>query len=191
MDSLLDMAHSEIRSLVTKAARGAGLPWGLAEEAGWAADWLSRRALPAADWAVLWLDASVTGRPGPVEFGVGLADRLPADSTTAVPDGLPGPGYLLPFLHLLALRHGPIGITAPVGPVVHVDPAGRVSFGLGWSDQSRLWVISPAPPPPESAARARVTASVIDCLEGLALRTTVPPSAASRRDAGAASPDND
>ena len=54
-DRMIDLAHSELRALVTKAARGAGLAWGLAEEAGWAADWLARRSLPAGDWAAIWL----------------------------------------------------------------------------------------------------------------------------------------
>ena len=33
-------------ALATKAARGSGLDWGLAEEAGYAVKWLQRRQLP-------------------------------------------------------------------------------------------------------------------------------------------------
>ena len=36
----------EIEALAIKAARGAGWPWGLAEEAGWAVRWLEARGLP-------------------------------------------------------------------------------------------------------------------------------------------------
>lgn len=36
----------EIRSLAQKAAKGAGMPWGLAEEAGFAVEWLERRNAP-------------------------------------------------------------------------------------------------------------------------------------------------
>ena len=36
----------EIGALATKAARGSGLDWGLAEEAGYAVNWLQRRQLP-------------------------------------------------------------------------------------------------------------------------------------------------
>ena len=36
----------EIGALATKAARGSGLDWGLAEEAGYAVQWLQRRQLP-------------------------------------------------------------------------------------------------------------------------------------------------
>ena len=60
MAELIDLAHSELNGLVTKAARGAGLSWGLAEEAGWAAEWLSRRGLPAAAWAAEWLAQHVS-----------------------------------------------------------------------------------------------------------------------------------
>jgi hypothetical protein len=37
---------NEIETMVHKAARGAGLPWGLAEEAAQAARWLARQGLP-------------------------------------------------------------------------------------------------------------------------------------------------
>ena len=72
----IDLSHSELRSLITKAARGAGLAWGLAEEAGWAAEWLARRGFPAADWAAHWLSSAVAGGPTPVALGAALAERL-------------------------------------------------------------------------------------------------------------------
>lgn len=190
----VDMAHSELRSLVTKAARGAGLPWGHAEEACWAADWLARRALPAGEWAAHWLAATVEGRPGPVEIGTALSDRLAfADlplSMEPLPDGLPAPGYLLPFLHRIAERRGPISIIDAIGTVARVDPDGTVAFGPSWSDTPRNWSVTDCAHP-EDPSRVRVTPSLIECLETLALRTTVPPSEASRRNAGAATTDND
>lgn len=194
MDRPIDMAHSELRSLVTKAARGAGLPWGHAEEAGWAADWLSRRALPAGEWAAHWLAAAVEGRPGPVEIGTALSDKL-ADperplSGEWLPDSLPAPGYLLPFLHRIAERRGSLRIIDTIGTVAHVDPDGTVAFGPSWSDTSRNWRITDRNEPYD-ASRVRVPPSLIECLEGLALRTTVPPSEASRRNAGSATTDND
>lgn len=190
----IDMAHSELRSLVTKAARGAGLPWGHAEEAGWAADWLARRALPAGEWAARWLAASLEGRPGPIEIGTALSDRL-ADtalplSVECLPDGLPAPGYLLPFLHRIAERRGSISIMDALGPAVCVDPDGTVAFGPSWSDTPRNWCVTDCTHPADPS-RVLVTPSLIDCLETLALRTTVPPSEASRRNAGSATTDND
>ena len=40
---------NEIEATCKRAARGAGLPWGLAEEAGKAARWLTARGLPGAE----------------------------------------------------------------------------------------------------------------------------------------------
>ena len=36
----------EVRALAVKAARGAGMPWGLADETGFAVNWLQARRLP-------------------------------------------------------------------------------------------------------------------------------------------------
>lgn len=195
MDGTVDMAHSELRGLITKAARGAGLPWGLAEEAGWAAEWLARRALPAGEWAALWLAAEVEGRAGPVAFGASLADRLASGAEVfvaeAMPDGLAAPGYVLPFLHLVAAGRGAgVEIAGPTGQAVRVDPDGTVIFGPAWSDRPQGWRVGPATAS-RCGARAVLSLSLVDCLDGLALRTTVPPSEASRRNAGSATSDND
>ena len=39
----------EIRALAIKAARGAGMPWGMAEEAGFASHWLLQQGLPGTE----------------------------------------------------------------------------------------------------------------------------------------------
>lgn len=189
---LIDLSRSELRSLVTKAARGAGLAWGLAEEAGWAADWLARRGLPAADWAALWLVDVMEGRPNAVALGVQLADHqasAPPDPHP-VPDDLAAPGYLLPFLHQIATRHGPVTLSGPVGRAAEVDPDGSVRFGPDWSGRTKGWSVGPSLSI-NSPARALVSAVVIECLDGLALRTTVPATDQSRRDAGSSRTDND
>lgn len=187
------MAHSEVRSLVTKAARGAGLSWGMAEEAGWAADWLARRAMPAADWATLWLAKVLEGRPNAVETGVGLADRMAAGGghfdAVPLPDDLFAPGYLLPFLHLVATRFGALEITSTTGRAALIGPDGGVSFGPAWSDHTSGWSVGLVED--AQGKRLAVPATVVECLEGLAMQTTVPPSDTSRRDAGSATADND
>ncbi len=194
MDHTVDMAHSELRSLVTKSARGAGLAWGLAEEAGWAAEWLARRSLPAGEWAAKWLASTVEGLPGPIEFGAGLADRLANDAgewkPVPVPDEIVAPGYILPFLHLIATRRGTVAITDTLGTVVRVDQVGTVEFGPSWANRSCNWQINAAPSL-RPTSRAYLSSSLVDCLEGLALQTTVPPSDVSRRNAGSATSDND
>jgi hypothetical protein len=184
MTATHDMARSELRVLVTKAARGAGLPWGLAEEAGWAADWLVAAGLPAAEWAADWLAALTDGRPDPVTFGVGLADEQSATgrlADTAIPEGLSAPGYLLPFMYLIARRNGPVELSCPRGRAASVDGRGAVTFGPAWSASPTSWRLHPALP----------ELWVVAQLEALALRTTVPASDASRRDAGSDHSDND
>lgn len=193
MSGDVTLALSELRSLLTKAARGAGLGWGMAEEAGWAAEWLARRGLPAADWATIWLEATIRGQQGPVDLGAAWADEL-SGSTAALnrplPDGITAPGYLLPFLHRIAASRGLVAILSDAGLAAQVTCDGRVEFGPCWQTQSQGWRLGPAPVA-ETSTRPVVSASILDCLEGLALRTTVPQSETSRRDAGSLTGDND
>ena len=119
MSETVDMAHSEVRSLVTKAARGAGMSWGMAEEAGWAADWLARREMPAAEWATLWLAKVLEGRLNVVEAGVMFADQRAAEGEpfdfAPLSDDLFAPGFILPFIHLVAMRYGAVEIASTSG----------------------------------------------------------------------------
>lgn len=197
MTQSVTLALSELRSLITKAARGAGLSWGQAEEAGWAAEWLARRGLPAADWATLWLAARMEGAVSPVEVGVFLADDFaiaPAICGKELPDGLVAPGYLLPFLHRIAEAGFSVSIVSAVGPVARISSTGEVEFGPSWQPQSSGWRLSKSDDAgwkAGTAGRPTVSTSVLECLEGLALRTTVPRSETSRRDAGSSGGDND
>jgi Protein of unknown function (DUF3726) len=197
MTETVTLALSELRSLITKAARGAGLSWGLAEEAGWAAEWLARRGMPAADWATAWLAARMDGAVSPVEVGASLADELantPAIKGKALPDGLVAPGYLLPFLHRIAQASSPVSITSTLGQVVRISIAGDVVFGPSWQLQSdgwRLSIASDAGSQTGITGRPTVSGPVFECLDGLALWTTVPRSDTSRRDAGSSGGDND
>ena len=183
---------SELRDLVAKAACGAGLDWGLAEEAGWAAEWLARRGMPAAGWAALWLAARLAGQVSPVEVGIRLADS-PRD-IDALPDGLVAPGYLLPFLHRIAGRRGPVAVRSQQGPAALVQPDGQVVFGPCWQPLSNGWTCSIVGGTPSVAAapsRPTVPRPTLEVLANFALRTTVPASDASRRGAGSATGDND
>ncbi len=197
MSGTVTLALSELRGLVTKAARGAGLGWGLAEEAGWAAEWLARRGLPAADWATCWLAARVDGAVSPVEVGASLADEhasAPATLDRALPDGLVAPGYLLPFLHRIAQSGPAVSISSTLGQVARISSTGDVVFGPSWQMQSRGWRLSnlgDAGSNAVIAGRPALSGSALECLEGLALRTTVPRSDSSRGDAGSSGGDND
>lgn len=197
MTATVTFAFSELRSLISKAARGAGLSWGLAEEAGWAAEWLARRGMPAADWATHWLAACGDGAVSPVEIGIALVEDCAtplAVNGKVVADGLTAPGYLLPFLHRIAEAGSAVAVVSAAGRVAQISSAGEITFGPAWQRQSSGWWLSDgetAGLQTGAAARPAVSAEVLDCLEGLALRTTVPRSDASRRNAGSTSDDND
>ena len=108
------VSRNEIESLALKAARGAGLSWGLAEEASVAAGWLAEHALPWADTLVGVLTEAHTtsppqivgqriapSRPGtrlcPIITGALLSDLGSPTSVLEVRDVL-APMWLAPFL---------------------------------------------------------------------------------------------
>ncbi len=68
----------EIRSLATKAARGAGFHWGLAEEAGGAVAWLERNGAPGATALAKYLQSVVNDEIGgdccPIATGAAYGD---------------------------------------------------------------------------------------------------------------------
>jgi hypothetical protein len=69
---MLDLSLNEVETLAHKAARGAGLPWGVAEDTGRAAAWISRRF---GDWAEPLL-ALLETAPPPEESPLLLAGWL-------------------------------------------------------------------------------------------------------------------
>lgn len=88
----------EIRSLSVKAARGAGMPWGLAEEAGFAVLWLEERSLPGTEALAKYLtemkehDAEAC----PISIGADVSDR--DDWSTLQTPQAHQPLLLVPFL---------------------------------------------------------------------------------------------
>lgn len=187
---MTELSNSEIRALAGKAARGAGHAWGIAEEAGWAAEWLARRDLPAAEWLCAWLEEP----PGP---GCPLVAGLALAEGGGLSEGaLRVPGLLLPFLHRLAAAQG-VSVTLRLeeGASASVSPGGAVHLtGIPGPRTARLRIetapMAGAAPAPANG-RARLTGAQADRLQALALCCTVPPSARSRADAGAAQGDND
>ncbi|AUH65979.1 hypothetical protein CX676_18950 [Paracoccus zhejiangensis] len=145
------LSRNEVEALATKAARGAGMDWGQAEEAGFALGWLTARCLGCTAQLLehlraagngIWFERSplvargqwqAAGRKAlcPVALGAALCDHagLPEglgakDRLTAGP--VSWPVLLLPFLATLA---GSARADALAGG----DGAGRP----GWPDQRR------------------------------------------------------
>ena len=90
----------EARSLAVKAARGSGLPWGLAEEAGFALDWLQSSGAPGIEALAALLDARENQPEDsticPFYLGTALADgarAVPRDTFI-----VEQPLLLIPFL---------------------------------------------------------------------------------------------
>lgn len=180
----------EAAMLAVKATRGAGLPWGLAEEAGWAVRWLGERgvsALPS-------LAGCIADHRGvcAIMVGVDMTDRGQLEARTF--ELVSAPVLMIPFLaHICALKDS--GAMLEVGSV-------RVQIEADSCDLAEaLPVHAPvrvAPAPSVGVVRRsflRVPAPSADdlaILEHFAARTYAPASEESReRGAGAGGGEND
>lgn len=208
---------SEIQAACLKAARGSGLPWGLAEEAGMSAAWLAAAGLPGPE-LVLQLLEGPRGEPPAVAPGLWRAARggsiCPIRAGAALcdfatlPEGIGArtlaitdvrlPLLILPFAAQIARRTGRwIGaewpnVRALLGPngyrlsvtqqQAELTPLATVT--LAWAQQAEGGA------EPGRSGR-RVALDVWGRLDELAMRTTVPATARSHADAGAAASDND
>ena len=211
----------EIEALCFKAARGAGLSWGVAEEAGAAARWLAAQDLPGAEllahhladydhrpWRQVaplidgrtWR-AREAGRLCPVAAGTALCDRAglaegPGDEPLIMCN-VASPALIVPFAGFAAARLGVAlgvdwdGVQAIVTRDGLVEATGAHAFEARAAEVLRVVIKATSRP-----ARPPCHSRVVDLtwwrqLDRLALRTTVPPSNRSRADAGAGSTDND
>lgn len=211
------LSRNEIETLCLKAARGAGMSWGLAEEAGFAAGWLAARGIDGAgallDHLQHWASGTILVRDrhwtatadatlSPILLGATLDDHaaLAAGPWSApiTTGSVSAPILLVPFLARAAkVCAKPLALTWPGGSLV--IPTGGDVDATAMTALSRIEVTTPTLSPtsdvPQCEATRRATAplsaATLDKLNILALRTTVPASETSRRGAGAATSDND
>ncbi len=216
----MNRSLGEIETLAKRAARGAGLSWGLSDDAGRAVRWLASRQLPAADVFVALLDQNDTcvsadiapvslggdwrargGRLCPLSSGAALsdcADRLSSGAAIQML-GISFPLLVVPFAAWAALH-----IKAPITIGWDAVEIATDGHGILVSDPDRQ--IETA-----STARLRCTCSnqthdltghpglrgVVsekswETLQTFAHRTYAPATEASRlRGAGAGTSDND
>lgn len=204
----------EIEALCVKAARGAGMAWGLAEEAGFAARWLAAAGLPGPELLLRQLRAAGTadGRPEiskdawraypdralcPITVGATLSDRAgPVDGPIQIA-GLANPALLMPFLGMVASTSGKaICLSCDLGQITvnRSGPDDTASVGkLSACEQADVeiaFVVATTGQGKCQPGRV-VTRAVWQGLDALALKTTVPATAQSRADAGAGTSDND
>lgn len=218
-ESQIMLSQNEITALGAKAARGAGMEWGLAEEAGFAAGWLSANGVDGArallshleaasgkGWAEICpVVASGAWRPSgpdpicPVALGATLCDFA------GLPGGLTGdeglragpvsqPVLLLPFLTDIARKENrAVEIAWPDGRVIvgrDGQVAGAVADLACVPEAALSLAFAPAPSGwPARGAQTPTCRSTMAALTALAMKTTVPASASSRDGAGAT--DND
>jgi hypothetical protein len=211
---------NEVESLSLKAARGAGMSWGLAEEAAHAARWLAARGW-AWDRSLVALlerrdqiaapmlvghDIRSSGQGlaiCPIHAGAAMADLLHVDQSVTLYDVL-SPIWLVPFAYRRTGEHRSVEVTW-AGGVCSISGGGAVSAeALGVQDAPLGWirvelrtdVSSPdvARPLTHAAIPAGIQADPVAwaALEQWAARTYVPASLQSRlAGAGAGLSDND
>lgn len=177
----MSWSTGELGAIALRAVRGAGQPWGVAEEAAWAVRWLIRAGLdgPSALAGALEADA-----PGDLLEGIALADRGIA------------PDVLQPAAALLML---PFVARVPAPGRACLFGDGRESFRIwaGGCDvppaQGRLPLRGTVPAPHgRQRERAEVTDHAYRVLTAFAARTYAPATEGSRmRGAGAGLTDND
>jgi hypothetical protein len=212
------VSRNEIESLALKAARGAGLSWGLAEEAAAAATWLAERDLPWAETlAELLVRRQATCPPAisgqvvapfrtgsrlcPILTGALLSDLGPSNRSMEVHDLL-GPLWLAPFLARwwgrgLAARLAWAQVSLVVGPHSLWGLPTPPVDGLAAPFASRVEIAmvaasAPAHPQPERRHGYLLPDDALRALQALEQRTYVPASAHSRLSgAGAGLLDND
>ncbi len=209
----MTLSFGEIESLSLKAARGAGLTWGLAEEAGKAVRWLSEHGLAGPEILAAHLP-NIAGRdydllrphPGstrwwsegealcPLITGVALSDHagiLP-DLLTLEPVWCPL--LLVPFVDRAASRLGQPLAVGWSGTQIVCGRSGVDAGGDLTADFAPVVTITGAGHWPNAvcAKRRAIDPAVTGVLGRFASKTYVPASEASRRSgAGAGTGDND
>jgi len=203
----------EIAALATKAARGSGMDWGLADEAGYAVKWLQRRQLPGVaalcrylSWRqageiTIWPDD--TARDGhycPIATGAAYGDGVFGDDVQFA--RVRTPLLLIPFI---SLRAANTPVCLSMENAVFVLTQDKLGFSkndtaiLMDSSACQIYAASDAELPAmitianDAIPRVPVTASAcITVLNSFAKNTYAPATESSRlAGAGAGLNDND
>jgi hypothetical protein len=215
------MSQNEVSALCMKAARGAGMSWGMAEEAGFAASWLTARGIDGprqllahltAAQGRAWGDLCPKVEPGiwgaaigqticPVVLGATLSDHATlSNGLTAAPittGPVDYPLLVCPFLCAIASAAGGVVVMDWNGGRAEIDAQGAMSVQNLLALEGQTGVVLTlsfrygGTPHHAPSPAPAIAAKTIAALNAFALRTTVPASDASRAGAGASSGDND
>lgn len=187
------LTQSEVEALAYKATKGAGLPWGIAEEAAFMASWFHNKGVdiltPLAThldqikghaWADL-IDPS--GQVSALCFGPSLGEMLGSCQSYDLGE-MRDPVFLLPFVDACATVVGR-GFSVTVDNqeiALNTQIRACNSVKVTLLDTPKTW------PRPVAATYPMATK---DHLDQLAFATYVPATEASRAGAGSSQSDND
>jgi hypothetical protein len=192
-----ELALGEVAALALKAARGAGLSWGMAEEASDAVRVLHANGLPGV--ALLCAVLAQVGRADdPLMAGAALSDRVAALCADG-PESLPplcAPALLLPFvLRAARLQGRALRVTGGGMAAICLPDGGLAGDVIAGAQAVPLSVARATPPlPARLAPTARAIVAQADWarLQDWAARTYAPATEASRlRGAGEGERDTD
>lgn len=203
------LSRSEIEATALGAARGAGMDWGLAEEAAFATLWLADQGIDGLTLLARHLDQMAvgpvliagrvwTGRGPlcPIAAGAALGDHFhlpqgPLQGPVVLSD-LSAPALILPFLAVAAARSGAVVLVQ--WPGVSVVVSGGAVFNMTGgaallADRADRVTVTAATGH-STAPRLAAPPATLQSLQAHVQRTYVPASDQSRRGAGAAGSDN-
>ncbi len=189
---LHDLSLNEVETLAAKAARGAGLPWGVAEDAGRSAVWIASHSGTWAESLLALLEAPLPDAPSPLLLAAALADGALATAERVaapvwiLPPLLAGPGRCEPVV----LRLGDADIRCNPGEDPSSTLPAEALAALAEAPVAVRRAEARLPPLPHALParwrRSAVAVATLARLEALAARTYVPASDESRlRGAGA------
>lgn len=187
------LSYNEVQSLARKAASGAGLPHGVAEEIGHAAVWLSARGVDAISIVVDALGDDARGRQAVLRGQAAIDALCCGEAEQVLPADHAYGLWLIGLAGAAAMDTGlNLAIQQGNGDVV---PLARVSDASGLLPTMRTLRLLPDNAAPACSGTPRPTATDAGAYAaalGLAARTYVPASDLSRtQGAGAGTTDND
>ena len=198
----VSLSQGEATAIVVKAARGFGLSWGLAEEAGWALCQLGQYGKDPLSWFERAFNGPIENCP--ITIGATLMDHAPLPNSDAQLGGVLGlirlPILLIPFLRQSAALVGHrlylcekasglrIDVTCDFG--CHIEQLGSLPIAHVVIEVGAL--INNDPPLKPKTHRFQTSMETLTQLDKLGSRTYVPETEASRMSgAGAGASDND
>jgi hypothetical protein len=205
-------SQTEFETLCGKAARGAGLDWGLAEEAGKAAGWMYIRGINAASALVKAISSAPSPAPicgddnwggqtpiCPIHTGAALVDYAGLNALPSRITNLRQPVMIIPFLAMAAdlmgcqfdLLCNDIRLSVTAQAIIGAADDLCALTGL---DCATVQITAAAitAQPDHKPQFAVVDPSAIAALDALGARTYVPATESSRQSgAGAGTSDND